>query len=344
MHITSGEGQRKELLFMKDHFINNLNFDEDFIDFFMVKSAAIAQDKRGRDYLDLTVSDMTGEINAKKWDLPAEESAKLAEIKEGDIVKLKAHVNEWNGIKQLKIMQVRKAAPTDNIDMKELIKAAPEAPEDMFAYLKQRAETIKDEGLRKLTVSALEENKDRLMYYPGAMRNHHAEYAGLMYHMRRMLTMGLKACQVYTTLDKDWVVCGVIMHDMEKLNELKSNELGVSSGYTVKGNMLGHLVMGAVEIQKRAEEVGLSEEKTVMLQHMIISHHYEPEFGSPIKPLFPEAELLHYLDMLDAKMFDFETALENAEPGTFTERVRTLDGRMLYTPTFERVNTEANKK
>ena len=325
---------------MKEYLVNTLQIDEEFTDFFMVKTIGIKVGSNRKNYLDVTLGDFTGEINGKKWDVSDEEIPTLNNIKEGDIVKVKALVNEWNGIKQLKILQVRKAAPTDNIDMKELIKAAPEDPEDMFAYLKQRAEAIKDEGLRKLTLSALEENRDRLMYYPGAMRNHHAEYAGLLYHMRRMLTMGLKACQVYTSLDKDWVVCGVIMHDMEKLNELKSNELGVSSGYTVKGNMLGHLVMGAVEIQRRAESVGLSEEKTVMLQHMMISHHYEPDFGSPVKPLFPEAELLHYLDMLDAKMFDFETALENAEPGTFTERVRTLDGRMLYTPTFERLNTE----
>jgi 3'-5' exoribonuclease len=175
------------------------------------------------------------------------------------------------------------------------------------------------------------------------MRNHHAELAGLLYHIRRMLTMGLKACQVYTNLDKDWVVCGVVMHDMEKLNELKANEMGISSGYSAKGNLLGHLVMGAVELKERAEKAGLSEEKTVMLQHMIISHHYEPEFGSPIRPLFPEAELLHYLDMLDAKMYDFEAALQTAEPGTFTERVRTLDGRMLYRPTFEPLNSEDKK-
>ena len=214
----------------------------------------------------------------------------------------------------------------------------------MFSYVLERANAIKDEGLKKLAVNALEENREKLLYYPGAMRNHHAELAGLLYHIRRMLTMGLKACQVYTNLDKDWVVCGVIMHDMEKLSELKSNEMGISSGYTASGNMLGHLVMGAIKLEERAKAAGLSEEKTVMMQHMIISHHYEPEFGSPIKPLFPEAELLHYLDMLDAKMFDFEAALETAEPGSFTERVRTLDGRMLYKPTFEMTNTEKNKR
>ena len=93
--------------------------------------------------------------------------------------------------------------------------------------------------------------------------------------------------------------------------------------------------MGAVEMQERAKKAGLSEEKTVMLQHMMISHHYEPDFGSPVKPLFPEAELLHYLDMIDAKMFDFEDALNDVEPGEFSERVRTLDGRMLYKPSFK---------
>ncbi len=328
---------------MKEFLVNTLQVEEEFTDFFMVKTIGIKVGSNRKNYLDVTLGDFTGEINGKKWDVSDEEIPTLNNIKEGDIVKVKALVNEWNGIKQLRIARIRKAAPSDGLTMSDYVKAAPEDPAAMFSYVMERAGAIKDEGLRRLAVSSLEENREKLLYYPGAMRNHHAELAGLLYHIRRMLTMGLKACQVYTGLDKDWVVCGVIMHDMEKINELKSNELGVSSGYSVKGNLLGHLVMGAIELKERAAKAGLSEEKTVMLQHMIISHHYEPEFGSPVKPLFPEAELLHYLDMLDAKMFDFETALENSEPGTFTERVRTLDGRMLYSPTFERLNTEAGK-
>ena len=328
---------------MKEYFINTLQIDEEFIDFFMVKAIGVKVGSNKKNYLDVTLGDSTGEINGKKWDVSDEELKNLSAIKEGDIVKIKALVNEWNGIKQLRIARIRRDVPSDDINMPDSVKAAPEDPKEMFEDVMGRAQAIKDEGLRKVAVSALEDNRERLLYYPGAMRNHHAELGGLLYHIRRMLTMGLKACQVYTNLDKDWVVCGVIMHDMEKLNELKASELGISSGYSVKGNMLGHLVMGAVELKARAEAAGLSEEKTVMLQHMIISHHYEPEFGSPIRPLFPEAELLHYLDMLDAKMYDFEAALQTAEPGTFTERVRTLDGRMLYRPTFEPLNSE-NKK
>ena len=329
---------------MKQFYAGKLEVNEEITDFFMIKSAAVRTGSNGKDYLDLGLGDCSGEINGKKWDISPDELPAIKALAEGDLVKIKGLVTEWNSVKQLRVQRIRKAVPTDDLVMSDYVKAAPEDPAEMFAYVLERANAIKDEGLRRIAVDALEENKDRLLYYPGAMRNHHAELGGLLYHIRRMLTMGLKACQVYTNLDKDWVVCGVIMHDMEKLSELKSNEMGISSGYTASGNMLGHLVMGAIKLEERAKAAGLSKEKTVMMQHMIISHHYEPEFGSPIKPLFPEAELLHYLDMLDAKMFDFEAALETAEPGSFTERVRTLDGRMLYKPTFEMTNTENNKR
>ena len=329
---------------MKEYYAGTLAAGSDITDFFIVKSIGIKAGSNKKNYLDLMRGDSSGEINGKKWDVSDEEADSLMDIAEGDIVKVKAQVTEWNGVRQLRIGRIRKAEARDDLNMADFVKAAPEDPQEMFAYVLERANAIKDEALRKLAVNALNENREKLLYYPGAMRNHHAELAGLLYHIRRMLTMGLKACQVYTNLDKDWVVCGVIMHDMEKLNELKSNEMGISPGYTAAGNMLGHLVMGAVKLEERAKAAGLSEEKTIMMQHMIISHHYEPEFGSPVKPLFPEAELLHYLDMLDAKMFDFEAALENAEPGSFTERVRTLDGRMLYKPTFEMTNTENNKR
>jgi 3'-5' exoribonuclease len=328
---------------MKQFYAGKLNTDDELTDFFMIKSVSIRTGSNGKDYLDLGLGDCSGEINGKKWDISPDELPALKALKEGDVVKIKGLVTEWNSVKQLRVQRIRKAAPTDDLVMSDYVKAAPEDPEEMFAYILERANAIKDEGLRRISVNTLEENRERLLYYPGAMRNHHAEMSGLLYHIRRMLTMGLKACQVYTGLDKDWVVCGVIMHDMEKLNELRANEFGISPGYTAQGNLLGHIVMGAVQLKERAEKAGLDEEKTMMLQHMIVSHHYEPEFGSPVRPMFPEAELLHYLDMIDAKMFDFEAVLEGVEPGGFSERVRTLDGRMLYNPTFERLNTEKNK-
>lgn len=323
---------------MKDHYINNLNIDNEIVDFFIVKSISIRVGSNRKQYLDVTLGDKSGEINGKKWDIADEEVYGLSSIHEGDCVKIKASVSEWNGVRQLRINRIRRAQKEDKLNMTDFIKAAPEDPEEMYDYLLSRAESIGDEGLRAMTLKFLTENKEKLLYYPGAMRNHHAEMAGLSYHIKRMLMLGEKACEVYTALDRDWVVCGVILHDMEKLTEILSNELGISSGYSFEGKLLGHIVLGVRKIADMAKEIGLSEEKTVMLEHMILSHHYEPEYGSPVKPMFPEAELLHYLDMLDAKMFDFEDSLAGTAEGCFSERVRTLDGRMLYKPSFAKSN------
>lgn len=318
----------------KEIFIENLTVGEEVTDYFMAKNAGLKTGSNQKIYFDVTLADKTGEINGKKWDVSEDEAASLSEINDGSIVKIRASVSEWNGIKQFKILRIRKTTEADVLDMADFVKAAPEDPKEMLAYITAQAETIEDTGLKKLCLNALSENEEKLLYYPAAKANHHAELGGLLYHTRRMLTMGIKACQVYTNLNKDWIIAGVIMHDMEKLNEIAANEFGISSGYTVKGNLLGHIVMGAISMEERAKAAGLSAEKTVMMQHMIISHHNEPEFGSPLRPMFPEAELLHHLDMLDARMFDFEEALKTAEPGGFSERVRTLEGRLLYKPSF----------
>ena len=204
----------------------------------------------------------------------------------------------------------------------------------MYDYIISRIEEFEDEDLKKLCLSFYEENKDRLLYYPAAMSNHHAEYGGLLYHVKRMMMMGERACEVYTNLNKDLLLAGVALHDIEKLNELNSDKNGVVEDYTLEGKMLGHLVMGVAIIGDRCRELGIDDEKCIMMQHMALSHHYEPEFGSPKKPLFPEAEMLHYLDMTDAKMFDCEQALENVEPGEFSDKVYTLDNRKLYKRTF----------
>ena len=320
---------------MKEYYVNTLELNSEFTDFFMIKEIAVKVGSNGKSYLDVNLADMTGEINGKKWDITEDEIYTINTMLPGDFVEVKASVSEWNGVKQLKIMRIRRGQKEDNLTISDYIKAAPEAPEDMYAYITDRAASIGDEGLKAMALKFLSEEKERLMYYPAAMRNHHAEMGGLLYHIKRMLDLGERACLVYKGLDRDWVICGVILHDMEKLNEIESNEYGISPGYSMEGQLLGHIVQGVKTIDRYAEAVGLSEEKAIMLEHMIVSHHMEPEFGSPKKPMFPEAELLHYLDMIDAKMFDYEDALSGVQPGEFSDKVRTLDGRRLYKPSFK---------
>jgi 3'-5' exoribonuclease len=282
----------------------------------------------------LLLSDNTGEITAKKWDVSDGELPSLNEIVEGDVVKVKAIVTEWNGMKQLRVLRIRKSVENDGIELSDYIRTAPEPPEDMYAYIMEKIEEFQDEELKALCQFIMEKNKEKLMYYPAASKNHHAELGGLLYHMKRMMMTGERICQVYTNLNKDLVLTGVVIHDIEKINEILANELGISSGYSFEGQMLGHLVQGIKTIDKLALELGISREKAIMLEHMILSHHYEPDFGSPKKPLFPEAEILHYLDIIDARMYDMEEALFSTDPGEFSDKVWTLDNRKLYKQKF----------
>ena len=319
---------------MKDIYIADLKTGQDFMSYFIVKTVAVKVGSNKKAYLDLLLADKTGEISAKKWDIADEEMPGLQRIKEGSVIKVKALVTEWNGMKQLRVSRIRQTSAEDGIVMMDYIKAAPEDAAEMYDYIYSRAAAFEDKDLRNICVKQLTDNKEKLMYYPAAQKNHHAEMAGLLYHVKRMLMMAERACEVYTNLNRELVMTGVILHDMEKINEIDSNELGISTGYSFEGKMLGHLVQGVRTIDRLAAELDIPREKAVMLEHMILSHHYEPEFGSPKKPLFPEAEMLHYLDMVDAKMFDMQEAVEKTEPGCFSDRVWTRDNRNVYRATW----------
>ena len=323
---------------MKNLYIKDLREGQEFIDFFIVRASGVKIGSNGKKYLDITLGDKTGDLTAKKWDVSPGEEPALDAIKAGDIVKIKASVTVYRDAKQLRVTRIRIAVPEDNVDMMHLVKSAPETAIYMYDFIYSKAEEIKDNELRLMSTTILSRNKEKLLYYPAAMRNHHAELAGLLWHMKRMIMHAEVLVGVYQMLNRDLLVAGVIFHDIEKMTEIRSNEFGVSDGYSFEGKLLGHLVQGVKVINELAKEFGVCDEKSIMLQHMSISHHYEPEFGSPKKPLFPEAEMLHYLDIMDAKMYDIEEAMEATEPGEFSDRIWSMDNRTLYKATFGNVD------
>ena len=315
---------------MKDIYIADLTVGQEFMGYFMVRQLAVKKASNGRNYMDLMLADKTGEISAKKWDLADEALERERQYGPGDVIKVAAQVTEFKGMKQLRLSRIRMTNKEDNIDITDYIKAAPESGPSMYEFIYSAAMDMADLDLAKLCTMQLEKYKEKLLYYPAASKNHHAEMCGLLWHMKRMLMSGQALCKVYTNLDPDLVSAGVILHDLQKTTEILSDELGVSSGYSFEGKMLGHLVLGVRELDKDMTALQFSDEKRIMIEHMILSHHYEPEFGSPVRPLFPEAEMLHYLDVLDAKMYDMEDALLGIQPGDFSERVWTLNNRTIY--------------
>ena len=321
---------------MKPFYVKDLVADDGMLieDHYLVKVADIRDGNQGKRHLYMTLADATGEIQAVKWNLTADELSRFAGIKAGMVIGVLGRCKEFRGNNQLILEAITGRLKAEAMTREDFFKAAPESSESMWDYIIEKINSFHDQELKKLCLAFYEDNKDKIMYYPAAMSNHHAEYGGFLYHVKRMMMMGESACEVYTNLNTDLLLAGVALHDIEKLNELESDENGVVPEYSLEGKMLGHLVMGVASIKAKCEEMGISEEKALMLEHMAITHHYEPEFGSPKKPLFPEAEMLHYLDMIDAKMFDMEDALKNVKPGEFSDKVFTLDNRRLYQKTF----------
>lgn len=165
---------------MKDIYISDIKTHQELISYFLVKTSAVKVGSNKKAYLDLLLADCTGEISAKKWDIADEELPGLEKIKEGSIIKVKAQVTEWNGMKQLRVSRIRQTSAEDHLVMKDYIKAAPEEPADMYEYIYSRAEAFQDQDLRNICIRELTDNKEKLMYYPAAQKNHHAEMGGLL--------------------------------------------------------------------------------------------------------------------------------------------------------------------
>lgn len=307
--------------------ISELKAGEKADGFFLVKGFEVKKTTNGKQYIDIDLVDKTGEINAKIWEYSEEKEAIFTS---SSIVKVRGEVLEWNGSKQLKVNKIRAKMSTDSIKISELIPSAPIEQEEMLNAVKSYSMKIKDDEIKLLVENIISKYYNKLYYYPAAKKNHHSYMGGLLYHTLRMLQSGEKLGQVYEFLKMDYVYAGVILHDICKILEMDSDEYGVVSDYTMEGKLLGHIIQGIKEIEIEGEKIGLSREKSVVLQHMVLSHHYEPEFGSPKKPMTPEAELLHFLDIIDARMFDFEHALEGVEPGCFSDKIWLLDNRNLY--------------
>ena len=158
---------------------------------------------------------------------------------------------------------------------------------------------------------------------------HHSFLNGLLMHTLYMARMADFLAGMYPeTVDRDLLVAGTILHDTAKCDEFVTSPLGLVTEYSVKGELLGHLVMGAQAVAKAAEEAGLPEDKSVLLQHMILSHHGDPQFGAAVRPVCAESELLSMIDLIDSRMEIYKETMEETEVGAFSKRVFALDKKI----------------
>ena len=295
--------------------------------FAIIKQCDKKMAKNGSNYLDIVLSDKDGEIFAKLWEYNESAHGKY----ETDMfVKIRGAISQYNGHDQLKIERIRPVIESDNVDVSDYVKSADYSGEEMYNHLISLVNSFKDEDLKKIVSYLLEDNKEKILFFPAAFRLHHAIRCGLLMHTASIVKLCESVCKVYPFVNRELLISGAILHDIAKTIEFDVKETGIASGYTVEGNLIGHLVMGAMMVREAGQKLNIDSEKSTLLQHMIISHHGEPEFGAAVRPLFLEAELLSQLDSMDAKIYEIMDAVSGIEKGEFTNRLWALDDRKFY--------------
>ena len=293
----------------------------------LVKLVEQKTSSKGDTYLDFTLGDKDGEINGKLWRyVPSEHG----EYKNNDLVKIRGTISQYNGVDQLRIERIRHCIEQDNVAMEDFVQSVAYSSLDMYNELMSIAGDFSDENLKKLVTAIYEDNREALLYWPAAFRLHHAIRGGLLMHTLSIVRLGEMICEVYPFIDKDLLLTGAMLHDISKLEEFVVNEAGIAESYSIEGNLLGHLTMGAVKVNKYAEKLGIDRKTAMLVEHMILSHHGEPDFGAAVRPMFIEAELLSQLDLMDSRVYEMKEAVAGLNEDDFSARLWALDNRKLY--------------
>jgi len=312
---------------MKSPFVDGLVPNELVTAQFLVLSKEIRQKKTGEPYLSLHLADRTGEIEGKMWDNVAEV---MHAFERDHFVKVKGLPQLYNNRSQFVIHRLRRMEDSE-VDLADYFPCSERSPDEMFAELQGIIARIGNTHLRTLLTLIFKDDELARLYRiaPAAKTIHHACRGGLLEHVLSLCALGKMTAAHYPEVDPDLLVTGVILHDIGKVEELSYAR---SFGYSAEGQLLGHIVLGLRLVGgKLAQLPGFPHKLRTLLEHMIVSHHGELEFGSPKVPLFAEALLLHHLDNLDSKMNAMRSVLRRDphSDGEFTGWVASLERVLL---------------
>jgi len=274
--------------------------------FFVVASKQVKSKKSGDLYLSVILSDRSGQLQANMWDNVADA---LNAFNQDDFVKVKGVIHKYNGRWQLTLHKVRRLADIE-IDYSDYIPKTSKDIEQLWHTLSAFLESFQNPWLKNLVHEFMADDAIAIAYKnaPAAKTLHHAYVGGLLDHVVSLFTLCDLAVRNYPQVDRDLLLTGAFLHDIGKLQELAYQR---SIAYTTKGQLLGHMIIELEMLhQKIALLPGFPDELKILIEHMIISHHGQYEFGSPKLPMFPEALMLHYLDDLDSKMESMRAQFE----------------------------------
>lgn len=306
--------------------LDELKFNDSFSGFYLMRNLIPKKTKTGKPYLSFSLTDVTASFEAMVWDY----GGPIGPQDEGRVAWVQGVLKEYRGTPQVTVEVIRLAEPEEyfrNID--DLIPTAPVNRQETYARVEELVDSLEDQDYRRVCREFLRRHGEAFMRYPAAKTVHHGFVGGLLMHTADMLELADFLADLYSgVIYRDLLLAGALLHDMAKLREFVVSELGVVTEYSAPGQLLGHLVMGAQEVAEVCRELEVPEEKSMLLQHLLLSHHGQPEFGAAVVPQCAEAELLAAIDNIDSRMEIYRENLEKTQPGQFSQRIFALDRRI----------------
>jgi 3'-5' exoribonuclease len=317
--------------------VKDLKAGDIVLQHFLLKSKDVRRTRSGTDYLDLTLSDASGAISGKVW---ADAIRKWGQdFNPGDCVKIEGRVESYRDRCQLVIDKIRVALLSEVEDPEALVRATVQDPEVLLGELKSLADSLDPPELGQLVVSVLNRVEDSFKTYPAAKMVHHAYKGGLIEHVAAVTRKVQAVLELESKINPGIALAGAILHDIGKVLELDAT----GQGRTLEGRLIGHVILGVNLIREVAREQGVSEASWLAeVEHIVLSHHGEMEFGAPVRPLTREAMLVHFMDNLDAKLKIIDEALESSDAEGFAPYNKWLEGRPFSgsLPHLEEVNDD----
>jgi 3'-5' exoribonuclease len=312
---------------MKSPYVSELQPNQVITATFLVQHKDVRQKRTGEPFLSLVLGDRTGDIEARMWDNVAEI---LDTFDRDDFVRVRGLLQVHHNRLQLTVHKIQRQ-PAEQVDFADYFPASERNPDDMWSELLGIVNGIGNPHLKALLtlLTADPDVERRYKIAPAAKNVHHAFLGGLLEHVLSMAAVARMLAAHYKDIDSDLLMTGVLLHDIGKIWELEYDR---SFGYSSDGQLLGHIAIGLRLVADKVAAIpGFPPRLRTLVEHMILSHHGELEFGSPKMPMFPEALLLHQIDNLDSKM-DCMRALLNKDrlmEGAWTGYSAALDRTIL---------------
>lgn len=270
---------------------------------YTIRNGQLGLTRNGKPYLKALVGDRSGQIAGRMWNVGEHV---FDTVPRDGFVLIEAQTQPYQGEIQLILQNIQPASDVTENDLRQLIPTTDRDIDEMFNELCALLDTLEHPAIRGL-VNAYRDDEDLMKSFrraPAAVSMHHAYLGGLLEHTLQLCNLANAMLPRYPMLNRDLVLTGLFLHDMAKCRELKY-DAGFS--YTDEGQLIGHLVMGSLWLEEKAAEAqamsgeALSREALMVLHHILISHHGQPEYGAARVPSTAEAVFISRLDELDAK-------------------------------------------